>query len=133
MKKKIINSFFYLLVGVTLITSCKKEDVNTINPKINSVENQKDGMIVLGDKLDDPYSLDNMKKAYENLRKRGDAPEVEITPTHTYIRFLPKDETEWGILKSDTTIEVFDYPLNFEIQNIGTYYHDPSLPDSSIT
>jgi hypothetical protein len=133
MKKKIINSFCYLLLGVTLITSCKKEEMLPINNNPNPTAQQNDGMIVLGEQLEDPYSIENMKKAYASLRTRGDAPDIDITPTHTYIRLLPKDETEWGVLKSDTTIHIYDYPLNFEIQNIGTYYHDPSLPDSSIT
>jgi hypothetical protein len=133
MKKKIIIYFYCLLAGVTLITSCKKEEILPVNKNPNSTAQQNDGMIILGEQLNDPYSIENMKKAYSNLRTRGDAPDINITPTHTYLRLLPKDETEWGILKSDTAIQIYDYPLNFEIQNIGTYYHDPSLPDSSIT
>ncbi len=42
-------------------------------------------------------------------------------------------EEEWGILKSDTTIVWYDYPLDYEIINLGTTYHDPSLPENAIT
>ena len=75
-----------------------------------------------------------MKKAYANLRaSRSGTPELEVEPTHVYMRFLPKNDAEWALLKSDTSITLYDYPLDYEIENPGTYYHDPTLADSAIT
>ena len=74
-----------------------------------------------------------MQKAYTSLKTSREVPDIEITPTHKYIRFLPKDEIEWALLKSDTILNMYDYPLHFEVMNSGSYYHDPTLPDSSIT
>lgn len=133
MKNNTFKIFCLLILSATIITSCKKEV--QLSPSTSSNKNlqQNEDMIILGEQLEDPYSIINMKKAYASLRTRGDVPEIDITPTHKYLRFLPKNEIEWGLLKSDTTIHLYDYPLNFEVKNIGTYYHDASLPDSSIT
>jgi hypothetical protein len=46
---------------------------------------------------------------------------------------LPKNEEEWALLKSDTTLLLYDFPLDYEIAEQGTYYHDPSLPQNAIT
>jgi len=119
-----------------LYLRAKKEDLNIdkSDNQQNQTIKQSEGFIVLGEKLEDPYALDNMIKAYENLKStKSNTPNFKIKPTHKYIRFLPKNEKEWGILKSDTTLILYDYPLDYEIKNMGTYYHDPSLPKSSIT
>ncbi len=118
------------------ISSCRKDD---FKPETNDIQTrpvigQNEGLIVLGEKLEDPYKLSNVKKAYENLKSTNtEVPAIEIQATHLYLRFLPKDESEWGILKSDSTLILYDFPLDYEIANLGTYYHDPSLPDSAIT
>ena len=132
---KFLSLSMLLLIIVT--SSCKKDDYNLDNS--GSFQNptsldQKEGQTILGEQLEDPYALKNMKQAYSNLKSaNSETPDVDIQPTHTYIRFLPKNEEEWTILKSDTSLVLYDYPLNYEIVNLGTYYHDPSLPDSAIT
>ena len=50
-----------------------------------------------------------------------------------YLRFLPKNEDEWQILKTDSNIVLYDFPLDYDIEVYGTYYHDPEISDSSIT
>ena len=120
-----------------VLSSCKKEDLTlkrdsttTSKPTIQ----QKEGSIVLGRQLQDPYSLKNMKQAYANLKTVStEVADLDIHPTHNYMRYLPKNEEEWGILKSDTTIVWYDYPLDYEIINLGTTYHDPLLPENAIT
>ncbi|NOU17113.1 MAG: hypothetical protein HOO91_06095 [Bacteroidales bacterium] len=133
----------FLLLEVLAITlllfACKKEDCTFDNPneprvKKNSIAQPSDGLMALGNQLEDPYALKNMKKAYSNLKAVNPSlPDVNIQPTHLYLRFLPSTEEEWGILKSDTSLVLYDYPLNFEIATSGTYYHDPSLPETAIT
>jgi len=133
------NSLFFVAGIFTILlimSSCSKEDLNISNDEKQELQanQQSDGFIVLGKKLEDPYALKNMKKAYSNLKStKSGTPDVDIQPTHLYLRFLPKNEQEWSILKSDTSFVLYDYPLNYEIVNMGTYYHDPSLPDSAIT
>lgn len=93
-----------------------------------------DDAIELGDKLEDPYNFKNIKYAYQLLKnKKVDMPDIDIKPTHNYLRFLPKNEKEWDVLKKDTNLLIYDYPLDYELKTEGTFYHDPSLPDSTIT
>lgn len=86
-------------------------------------------MTKLGKQLENPYSVENMLRAYENLKESGEiTEELEITASHLYLKFKPKDEKEFGLLKSDTTLELYAYPLDYEILEGGNFYHDPSLP-----
>ncbi|MFW5751993.1 MAG: hypothetical protein ACOCW8_01500 [bacterium] len=46
---------------------------------------------------------------------------------------FPKNEAELDLLKEDTTLTLYDIPLDHEIEDPGIYYHDPELPDTAIT
>lgn len=85
-------------------------------------------MTVLGQELQDPYRIDIMRQAYSNLTGAKE----QLQPTHLYMRFLPKNEDEYDALKYNG-LELFDIPLNYEIAQPGTHYHDPSLPAEAIT
>ncbi|MBN1182270.1 MAG: hypothetical protein JXB49_08290 [Bacteroidales bacterium] len=125
-----------MLAAFFILSSCRKEeyDIKVIENQSNFDQIQGEGAIVLGKKLEDPYNFKNIEKAYSNLKATSPyTPNVALVPTHNYIRFLPKNEAEWGILKSDSTFVLYDYPLDYEIAQTGTYYHDPSLPDTAIT
>ncbi len=96
-------------------------------------ENDTEGMTKLGEQLENPYSVENMKKALESLNAsnpngRTNGEEPEITTTHLYIRFKPKDEDELSALKRDSTLILYDYPLDYEIEEEGDFYHDPDIP-----
>ncbi|MEW5847070.1 MAG: hypothetical protein AB1777_12505 [Bacteroidota bacterium] len=109
----------------------KKENSNVEHGIKNSSAQQSLG---IGSPLEDPYALKNMKKAYSNLKTANPSlPDIDIQPTHLYMRFLPSSEEEWNLLKQDESLILYDFPLNIETESIGTYYHDPSLPDSAIT
>ena len=70
-----------------------------------------------------------MKKARESLASKGNFnPDVDIDTTHLYVRFLPKDSLQYDALTSDSSLELFDHPLDFEILKEGNSYHDPSIP-----
>ena len=125
-----------MLAVLLILISCRKEDygIKDIEGPANFDQMENEGPIVLGKKLEDPYDFKNIEKAYSNLKATSPyTPNVAIAPTHNYIRFLPKDEAEWGILKSDITLILYDFPLDYEIVQMGDYYHDPSLPETSVT
>lgn len=89
--------------------------------------------IVLGDKLPNPYSMDNMRKAIEVYNKSGlskSALSTDIKPTHYYMRFKPKNEAEVDKVEADTTVFYYSWPLDREIVSGSTNYRDPELPDS---
>ncbi len=110
------------------IYACQdKEDSITI-----SEPNQtKSKMTVLGKKLQNPFSVKNMQKAYQNIKTgkagaRVAVEDVEIKATHLYLKFKPQNDAELMKLKQDTTLKFFTRPIDYEIAVAGDYYHDPS-------
>ena len=94
----------------------------------------KDGQMILGEKLENPYSVENMQKAYDNLQEENKLKSgVTIEATHYYVRFRPKNMQELDIITRDTTLDIYDYPLDVEIIRGGTHYHDPSMSSKEIT
>ena len=86
--------------------------------------------MVLGKQLENPYSVENMKKALVNLSANGRTTgDFDIKTTDLYVRFIPADSLEYDAIAADTRIELFDHPLDFEIEQEGNWYHDPSIPD----
>ena len=122
---KIIQSkILILVVGLFFFAACQKEP--EVQPEV-SVTNTK---AVVGEKLKDPYSVENMRLAYATLKSQAKTTvELDIQATHYYVKFKPKNELELNILKTDSTLDLYPYPLDHEILNIDASYHDPSLPD----
>ena len=90
-------------------------------------------MMKVGKKLENPYTVKNMKVAYRNLQAEHRLKSaINIETTHYYVRFLPKNEEELEILNSDS-LELFDFPLDYEMEEGGTHFHDPSIPEDQIT
>ena len=121
-----------LALPLMVLTACEKGVA--VNPQHEgpSPETPVDGhgLIVLGERLDNPYATANMREAFASLyptRSRD-----VIATTHLYVRFLPEDGEELEILES-SGIDLFDYPLDYEILVDGDYYVDPQLPEGSIT
>ncbi len=76
-----------------------------------------------------------MIKAWNNVQPRLVAEgkissnrEITLKPSHIYIRFLPKDSVEFDLLEKTKGIELYDYPFDYEIEGLGQYYHDPTIP-----
>lgn len=88
-------------------------------------------MLVLGEQLSDPYSIDNVVMAVKSLYPEKGA-RVDIKPTDIYVRFLPSDDSELERLES-LGIFLIDHPLDYSIVKEGDYYHDPSIDENSIT
>ena len=87
-------------------------------------------MIVLGEKLDNPYSVTNVRKAYSSLyptKSRDD-----IVTTDLYVRFLPQSESEFNQLVA-SGLQLIDHPVDYEIVREGDWYHDPSLSKDNYT
>lgn len=125
--------FFALALGVL---SCKdsnqvldKEVDSSTTPsgERSSALNYSDSDLVLGRKLENPYSTVNMKKAAERLRSKGQDLPVSIVTNYYYVRFLPSSDEEYDKLNADTTVDLFEYPLDYEIAKQGNSYRDPSL------
>lgn len=93
-----------------------------------------EGPIVLGNKVNVPYSIDNMRLAYAQIQGTfADVEGTELQPNALYVRFLPADLDEYLYLSEGLNLNLFDHPLDYEIESPGSYYHDPSLPEGNIT
>lgn len=127
-----MKNFFTFLTAGLLFASC-----NGTGPfargEIIDISGGEDDYeeMVLGGKLDNPYSIENVTKAFASLYPdfTGMMP---ITVTDLYVRFLPERLEDFDRLEG-LGIELVDYPLDYEILRQGDYYHDPSVGDGRIS
>lgn len=128
MKKIVFSLFFGILFG------CQNDDTlpSEILPASKEVATPAEGMTVLGRQLENPYSVENMRNALRNLSPttRSGITDDAIQTTHYYVKFKPQNQQELDLIKQDSTINWYDIPLDYEIEQYGTYYHDPSVPDT---
>ena len=132
MKKRIhlfAKTTLGLSIGLCIFISCQQNE--DILPDGSSFEFQRDGSpMILGKQLENPYSVENMNRALENLTAQGRMDgDIAIETTDLYVRFLPSDSLELQALESNSSLNLYDYPLDFEIEHEGHWYHDPSIPD----
>lgn len=67
---------------------------------------------------EDPFAISNILQAYKNLQAADSSmPALDINPNQVYIRFLPQNEAENDLLSSDTTLVLYDYPLDCEVKD----------------
>lgn len=97
-----------------LLAGCTKPAEDLDDPGLNGINMKKTSM-VLGRKLEDPFAIHNINKAYESLKLAGaDLPDAEIKPNNIYLRFRPENEQELELLRDDSTLMLYDYPLNYD-------------------
>lgn len=104
------------------------------DPEFSSSEMLSDvphEMIVLGEQLEDPYSVVNITKAVESLYPTK-AGSIQVEPTDYYVRFLPSDQYQFDKLMS-LGIDLLDHPMDYRIVREGDYYIDPEVEEGSIT
>ena len=121
----------YLLFLLALTLGCSKAFVSETTQYEIEKQFSVTGEIILGEKLNNPYSLNNMKEAWKQLNgtksgEYGNEPEANWL----YVRFLPKDSTEFMAIEN---LNLFCYPLDYQILQYGEYYHDPDLDEDQIT
>ena len=120
-----------LLLSLTLLAGCRGEDVPEPSGRRVDLAALPHGMIELGEKLEDPYSVDHMRAAVASLYPTR-AGRIDISPTDLYVRFLPKTEGEYEFLLSKG-LKLSDHPVEYRIVKEGDYYHDPDLEKEAIT
>lgn len=122
-----------MLIALALALAGCNADWWSDSPGSSSSDEDDYGeMIVLGERLDNPYSVTNITKALESLYPtKGDR--IDVSTTDIYVRFLPADEEEMAYLQDTLDLDLVDYPLDYEIISDGDYYHDPEIDEGSIT
>lgn len=139
------NYFYVILLGL-LIFSCQKdieENNSTLSTEIPSRDElTKSGgkEIILGEKIENPYSVKNMKKAYENILNsqskissmngaKTATETIEISTNHHYVKFWctnSKDEEKLDSLD----IKYSKFPLDREIIEEGDFYVEENKSES---
>ena len=118
-----------LFATALVLASCTGREYPNWNLPVNVEEGFSHDLIVLGEQLQDPYSVDIISKAVSAVAGSGRA---AVEPTDYYVRFLPKDEAQMQVL-IDRGVELIDHPLDYRIVREGDWYHDPSVPEGEIT
>lgn len=119
------------LITLLVPLSCGR-DLPTEEPSSRAPKGEVfHGMIELGEKLEDPYTVENMQKALNKLYP-SKAGRVDIHPTDLYVRFLPSSDEQLERLKA-AGLYLQDHPMDYRILREGDYYVDPSLEEDSIT
>lgn len=127
-----MKRFLPLILVLLYIESCSYLDRDGVGDDIEGTCPEVfHDMIVLGDKLDDPYTVENVEAALAEVYPTK-AGRVVIKATDLYVRFLPSDASEYEQLES-MGVNLTDHPLDYEIVKEGDYYHDPSLGENEIT
>ena len=119
-----------LLASAFALVSCNGRTFLDWNRPVTDEEGFSHEQIVLGEQLPDPYSVENMTKALENVHPNSGRTALE--PTDFYVRFLPRDAGQMSRLL-DLGLELLDHPLDYRIVREGDWYHDPELPEDAIT
>lgn len=117
------NKIVLILIFATALatSSCNKTETESSNTSLPPKTDTPKG-VTLGKKLENPYSVKNMYAACELLKQRGEiSNDLEIEPTHLYIKLSPKDSTELTLIIDDTTLNLFPYPLDYELVGEGEY------------
>ena len=125
------GKFIFILMSL-IMTSCSKDWVKTEQNLDYSYGREiPHGLIVLGDRLENPYTTENMTKAFNSLYPTK-ADRVDIKTTNLYVRFLPASDEEFQKLNS-LGLVLTDHPLDYDIAIEGDWYHDPEIPQGNLT
>ena len=144
MKKSNFLSYIGLLSFIFLFSQCEKQSLNIENDvasldeanfsnarTINEAKSYSDDDLVLGKKLEIPYKLAIVEKSQNTLKsKNKNYKPIKIEENYYYVRLLPKNEEEYDMINSDSTINTFDHPLDYEIIKQGNKYKDPQFKNS---
>lgn len=122
---------FLLFLSVALfLGACDAGTVEGDRP-VPPAPGLEHGMIVLGEQLEDPYSVENISKALQSLYPTR-AERIIPEPTDLYVRFLPAGREQLDRLQA-LGLTLLDHPMDFRIAREGDYYHDPLVPEGEIT
>lgn len=132
MKKNYVLLLMTTLVIFSFLQSCQKDELEFSSEEIiSATENDLLKNSYSGKKLKNPYAVENMKKAFKNVKEKNkanknkveeDGPEryiiieddYTVETSHLYLKFEPATEEEVFEMKKDSTMVLFDYPLDVE-------------------
>ena len=121
-----------LMLMAILALSCSKDGLRTERGLDYTYGRHiPHNQIVLGDRLQNPYTTENMAKALQSLYPTR-ADRVDVKTTNLYVRFLPDDQKQYDLLRS-MGLDLMDHPMDYDILVDGDWYHDPDVPEGDVT
>jgi hypothetical protein len=95
---------------------------------------ENDGPTVLGDRLNNPYTIENMTAAKAYLTGEGIVSEnnFDVRVTHYYVKFIPRTEYELEQLWQDSTLNLYDCPLDYDKVVVGKSGAWPTMANRTI-
>ena len=126
-----MRKIFVLMAAFLMAASCDPVEVWNEGPLSGEGDSDIHGMIVLGEKLEDPFSVENMTRALVSMYPTK-AERVVIAPTDLYVRFLPDNEEQYERLVA-MGVMMLDHPVDYEIVKEGDWYHDPDIDEDKMT
>lgn len=121
----------FAVFAVILAASCQGSGFDAYPNDTEDVIPPSHEMIVLGERLEDPYSTVNITKALESLYP-AKSQRIRVETTDLYVRFLPKNNIQYEYLDA-LGIDLVDHPLDYRIVREGDYYIDPEIEEGEIT
>ena len=121
-----------MLLMTVMMMACSKDEVSSERDLDYMYgKDLTHEMIVLGDRLENPYKTENMRNALKSLYPTK-ADRVDLQTTNLYVRFLPADDHEYDALVA-AGVHLVDHPLDYDILVEGDWYHDPQVPEGDVT
>lgn len=110
--------FLFVVSSVAFFCSCQKIESDYVRGPEPKTE--MEGRVTLGRRLKNAYSMPNMRKAYRRYYGVG-AGEERVYPTHYYVCFTEPSRRLVECLVSDSTVDAFPFPLDYELVGTGVY------------
>ena len=82
------------LMALVMMACSKEGTLSDVNPDYGLYEENSTEMIVLGERLENPYKTENMSKALNALYPTKAGDDV-VETTDLYVRFLPTNQEEY--------------------------------------
>ncbi len=140
---KNLSKFFVYLLVTFLFTQCKEpifdepisaRMLENSKARLETKNTDSDSVLVLGKKLENPYSVKNMEIALNSLKRKGGKNSINrIEGNYNYVRLLPKTDDEYNLNNSDPSIDTYEYPLDYEIVKQGNKYEDKTVSANKFT
>ncbi len=125
------TSKFLLALASLCLCACTQDSFLDDSLTGDNVDEISHDMIVLGEKLEDPYALDNVTKALASLYPTK-AESIQLDATDLYVRLLPSSREDLETLEK-MGVKMLDHPMDYSIVEEGDYYHDPEIDEEDIT
>ncbi len=87
-----------------------------------------DDPVLLGTHLNNPYTISNMQAAFLQLYGTN----ITLTANALYVRFHPASTEQLATLTEDSTLELQDYPMDYQVIQDGDFYQDPTIGTEDI-